>query len=439
MLHLLLKLSLLGAFCLLTGCGTPNAAHLRSGETETNLVSTQLITPALLLTPTVTEMTNSLPTPTVPAISELSLWFPEPLAPLNNSAATVLLAQHIDSFEITAISVTVDFRLKSVADVGGLMETLRAASAVAPSVLPDLTLLRRADLVAAVDAGLIAPISEGDNTGILSNYAPIVDALGRVEGVLYGLPYTVEVEHLVGQGVAPWMADFAALLNSDLPMVFPAGAPNTVSDVLLAQYREAAGTLNEVGLRIVYDPLRSVFASYEQAVSAGLIDPAVLDYTTPSDYAELILSGERAGVLPSTLYLALRQREGGAALTYAPIPTLSGAGTTVVDGWMWVITTRDAQSQAVALRFIRWLMQPERQAAYHALIATLPSQTAALNLWTDADYAAFVEGLLLQGTLPLVGNDTAIRARILSSAFASVIAGRQSADAAANEVQRQLP
>lgn len=437
---MIFALKLAVAVCLLTGCGSAGfengaLSNERGSINDTNLVSTEFITPiAQLIVPTPAPTTPPTPIP-VEALA-LSLWFPEALAPVDNADAAEMLSYQISGFQRESSGTSVDFRLKSAGVVGGIMQTLLSASAVAPGVLPDVTLLRRSELVAAVDAGLIAPISESE--GLTSDFAAIVRALGRVDGVLYGLPYNLEVEHLAGMDLTGAMNDFDAVLQGDVPLIFAAGETNTVSDVLLAQYREAAGLLDERGLAIEVDPLRRVFSYYEQAVSAGLVDPSVLDYTDPSEYAGSLLTGESAGVLSSTLYLRLREQDGGSNLAYAPLPTLSGAGTTVVDGWMWVITTRNADEQAMALRFIRWMMDAERQTTYHRLIDRLPSQQSALGLWEDADYAAFVSGLLDHGTLPLDGVESAVPARAMGSAFTAVLAGRLGAAAAANEVANQL-
>jgi len=423
---------------LLAGC---ESSAFQTNTGAASVQTTQLITPVLLPSPT----TEPVPTPQLtPQPVILSLWFPEPLAPIDNVEAAELLSEQISAFQFAsaADAVAVDFRLKSVDDVGGIMPTLRAASAVAPGVIPDLTLLRRSDLVAAADAGLIAPLRESANTAILGNYAPIVNALGRVDGVLYGLPYNVDIEHLVGvpSAIQSQMGDFVTFLDGDVSLLFAAGATNTLSSVLLAQYREAAGLLNDGSLRVELDPLRQVFTYYERAVEEGLVDTNVLEYTQAEEYADTLTTGSVVGVLTSGQFLDLERVAGlsGQNLAYAPFPTVSGRGTTVVDGWMWVITTRDAQEQEVALQFINWMMEAERQTAYQQSINVMPSQESALDLWGDVEYAAFVDALLAQGTLPLVGGDSAVPARVISSAFASVIAGRFSAAEAIADVQRQL-
>ncbi len=129
----------------------------------------------------------------------------------------------------------------------------------------------------------------------------------------------------------------------------------------------------------------------------------------------------------------------GAALDFAPIPTVSGTPTTVVDGWMWVLTTADAEQQAVALRFLNWMLDIDRQGHYNQSIYMLPSQRTALRQWEDADYANFVDALLNNATLPLAESTGGVTARVIQSALASVISGQRTAEQATQDVITQLP
>ncbi|MGV2436409.1 MAG UNVERIFIED_CONTAM: hypothetical protein LVT10_17195 [Anaerolineae bacterium] len=66
--------------------------------------------------------------------------------------------EHLEAFAQTENGVSVKVRTKRVSDVGGIMSTLRTAREVAPSALPDMTLLRRQDLLDAVQRGLVQPL-----------------------------------------------------------------------------------------------------------------------------------------------------------------------------------------------------------------------------------------------------------------------------------------
>jgi ABC-type glycerol-3-phosphate transport system substrate-binding protein len=369
----------------------------------------------------------------------LNIWWPEPLAPIDNQDAADLLSEQISAFQAANPDVTVEFRLKKAQDVGGIMSTLRSASLVAPGALPDLTLLRHSDLLTAAQSGLIMPMDERAGAAFLNNLHPIVGALGQVNDRQYGLAYSVEVQHIAYQtgtyALDRW--SFASVLDQQARFVFPAGRANSLSDVFLAQYRAANGEPENDALSIDADQLGVLFQFYEDAMDAGVIDPIVLEYIVPNDYRLGLVEGAiPAGVVTSTLYLEMIAE--GAALAFAPIPTESGQPTTVIDGWMMVLTSADSEKQALALRFLNWMVDVDRQGRYNRAITMLPSQRSALRQWEDPDYATFVDMLLNNATLPLAENSGSITARVIQSALASVISGQRSAEEAAQDVVAQL-
>ena len=417
-----------------------------ASQAQPDNLATNVIDPLSPEAPTSTVTTATQPTalptaqPTAAGPAVLSVWWPEPLAPVDNGDAADLLSEQISGFQSANQDVSVAFRLKKATDVGGIMSTLRAASLVAPGALPDLTLMRRSDVLSAAQAGLIQPFDERSVTTILDNLHPVVAELGRYNDRLYGVPYNVEVQHLAYQSgiyaLDSWT--FANVLAQKAAFIFPAGRATSLSDVFLVQYRAETDTLNSSGINIDTGKLRQLFEFYQQAVADGVIDPVVLEYIVPTDYrGELATGSAPAGIVTSSLYLWLLAD--GAALDFAPIPTVSGTQTTVVDGWMWVLTTADAEQQAVALRFLNWMLDIDRQGRYNQSIYMLPSQRTALRQWEDADYANFVDALLNNATLPLAESTGGVTARVIQSALASVISGQRTAEQATQDVITQLP
>jgi ABC-type glycerol-3-phosphate transport system substrate-binding protein len=429
-----LPVSLLAVVWILAACGAgvqPTVEALPADPAAFLQTTTTPTAPTPTLAPT--------GDPTARPPATLRVWFPEPLAPADDETAAEALAEQFSAFQSANPDVQIDFRLKSTADVGGIMATLRSASAVAPSALPDLTLLRHSDLVAAAQEGLIEPLEANGLGAALGDLHPIVARIGDVDGTLYGIPYNLEIQHLAytSQAAALDSWDFAAILDARADFLFPAGRTSTLSETFLAQYRAASGTLDSDDLALDAAALRRVLRFYESAVNDSLIDPIVLEYVSPDDYAaELAAGSVRAGVVTSSTYL--RMRANGADLRYAPIPTEAGDGATVVDSWLLVVTTANAERQTLTLRLVDWLLDPDRQGAYNAAIHMLPSQRRSLRGWQDPAYVAFVDALLNRATLPLDDGESAVAARVLQSAFASVIAGRRSAQEAAQDVMAQL-
>ncbi|MFQ3566850.1 MAG: hypothetical protein SNJ59_07600 [Aggregatilineales bacterium] len=381
-------------------------------------------------------------TPT-PAGMTLRLWWPEPLAPVENEDAADLLSELIGAFRAANPNVMVDFRLKQVdhigmSNVGSLLATLRSASAVAPGALPHVTLMRRSDLLEAASLGLLQPLRIP--AAISGDVQRTALELGRIGEQVYGLPYMLDVEHMAftERVLPPARWAFDDVLASDLTYVFPAGRVNVLSNAFLAQYLTAGPDLL-VGGELIVDAavLRTVYTFYEQAVAAGVIDASVLEYIRPEDYGPALLSGlVDAGIVTSTLYGKLRAR--GLELGFGLIPTTTGEAITVLDGWMWVITTPDISLQEVALRFIEHMMQISEHEAYARAVRMVPAQRTALRGAVDLDYAAFVDNLVALAILPLPENASGTVARAMQSGLASVIAGQRTADEATRDVIAQL-
>ncbi|GEM_PF-338993 len=375
-----------------------------------------------------------------PAPVTLRLWLPEPLAPVDNEDAAELLSEQISGFQAANPDIRLDLRLKRPNDTGGIMSTLISANVVAPNALPDLTLFRRADLINAVESDLIESLDAFLPVAMLGGLPATVVQLGQVNGQIMGVPYALDVAHFAYHPAQTRLTTFTfdEYLSLEIAFIAPLAQTAGISDVLLAQVVAAGGIITpDGGLQIDADSLTSIFAFY--AGESGLEIPPLqsLEYTTVSDYRTAFMSGEfPAAFVYASDYLTLTDE--GASITYAVIPTTTGETVTVFDGWMWVVTTSDTERQRAAMRFLSWMFEAGRQAQYTRTVAYVPSQRAALALWEDLDYAAFLGDLLDAGVPRLTGSAGIMSARVLQSALASVINGQLSPSQAALEAVAQL-
>jgi ABC-type glycerol-3-phosphate transport system substrate-binding protein len=306
--------------------------------------------------------------------------------------------------------------------------------------MPDITLFRRADLVAAAQADLIESLDVMLPTDLTADMAVDVQALGQVDGRAFGVPFALDVQHLAfaANVTDPPGWSFDDVLAAQFSFVFPMGRTTGISDVLLAQVIAAGAVEDEFGALVVDEAaLISVFSFYEAALAAGIITPDVLEYNDATNYETALANREiNAGVISSSQYLRLDAQT--VDLTVGVIPTSTGGAVTVLDGWSWVVVASSAEQQVLASRFIEWMLDIERQEAYTSAIGMIPSQRAALRRWENLDYAEFVDMLLSNAALPITGSAGAPTGRLLQSALAAVISGQMSAEAAARDVVSQL-
>lgn len=428
----LFRLALAGIAAALAGCGPATSAI--------QITSEPLVPPTA--PPTISAPTLA---PTAEATEAgpltLSIWWPEPLSPVGDVRVAAVLSEQLDAFEIENPDLVIETRLKKPRDLGGIMETLRSASAVAPGALPDLTLLRREDLLAAVQSGLVQPLEGRVSSAVVGNLYTAALELGQVNGQLYGLPYVLDVQHIAYWGDFPSgdFASFSDLLERQRSFVFPASSSAGISSVFLLQYLSAGGSLADLSVgEINQDALLAVLDFYQQALAAGLIDSSVLNYTSPNDYL-VALQGQTipAAAVSSAIYLDLGA--GGQPLAFAPIPVQAGQPTTVLNGWLWVLTTTNNDRQAVASDFLDWMLDVERQSQYSQAVHMLPSLRAAMRqAGINAAYADFVTQLLGNAVLPLPEVSGTSTARVLQDALTAVISGQRTADEAVQDAAAQL-
>lgn len=373
------------------------------------------------------------PTPSAPPRPDVVVWWPAALMPGEEDPAAAELNAQTENFrETRARSLLI--RTKRVDGPGGIMSTLHTAREVAPGALPDLALLPPESMAIAAETGLIYPLDDLLPTTLSRTLYPEATALGQVNGIQYGVPYLLRVQHTVYRETAfeTPPTTYEAVLDSGQPFVFAVGPENNLNDMLLIQYTAAGGrTAGDDGRPLLdEEALLTVLTFYEEAVSSGVIDAAVLEYDSPADYWDGFLSGMLSFVqVDSSTYLpALGQVPNTAA---APVPTTDGQPLTTLSGWMWVLTTTDPDRQTRALEFLDWMMRAANQSALAQAMGMLPSQQTALQLWDTGDYGALIDDLLTGDDLLMREAVNPTVAAALQNALIAVLNGSSAGDAAA--------
>lgn len=389
--------------------------------------------------------TNFLATSTPVPVEQFTLrvWWPDELYPNPASTAEVILSTQLTGFSQTYSAYEVDVRRKRAVGLGGILPTLRSAHPVAPGVLPDLTLMRRSDMATAAAERLIIPLEDWAPADVLEDLLPGTLELGKLDGVLYGVPYVLNLYHAAYRESVfetPPLT-FEAVLAEQSRFLFPAAPidPGTsVSWAVLMQYMSAGGRLVDENFLPVLDrePLLALLSYYEQGVEAGILDESLLLYTQYEDYWNTFAASEANIIfVDSITYLGhTNDRQGIDAIS---IPTMSGDAISVMDGWMWVLTTQDPERQKQALAFFSWMMRVSQQSLYSESLGIIPSQARALRLWEDQQYANFVENLIPSALLipnAYRNNSAAIALQESVTAVLGGASAESAADAALNSL-----
>ncbi len=368
----------------------------------------------------------------------LEVWLPDEL--FGSALALERMTAHTQAFA-EAEDVDVTLRLRRVGDVGGIMSTIRAASIVAPDALPTLTLVRRADLVSAERDGLLQSWEGLLSSAVLTSLGSSI-SLGQIGSTLFGLPFTLDFNHVVyrpkpNTDYSSWA--YADVLARAHTFVFVGGRLNQISETFLLQYLVSAPDTRTPDGELAFsdDALRQTLAFYEQARSAQLVRPDVLNYSNQLDYLDSFLAGEYdMAVLNSSRYLALRGMDD--TLRAAELPTLDGTPSGLVNGWIWVLVTPEVAQHSMAARYIAWLYQRERYADVLLPLDALPAQSAVLADVLPAGLTAFYARVLANGQRVPYTADNATLTRLFQEALASVITQERTARQATDFVKQSL-
>jgi ABC-type glycerol-3-phosphate transport system substrate-binding protein len=383
------------------------------------------------------------PTATEELAITLTIWWPDSLALSSENILNPLLLEQSEAFqENQTPPLSIEHRIKAVGTVGGIMSTLRNASNVAPNAMPSLTLLRRQDLLVAAREGLLQSLEGGIPSSIQGDLRAVL-TLGQVNGELYGLPYLLDLQHLVYRpqsnvDYSDW--SYAGVLEREQAFAFPASRTSGVNDVFLLQYLASGGSLSTNGsLSLNPSSLEKNLEFYQAAMERGIVDNLSLSYSSPNNYLADFQTGVyNMAVFSSSNYLQLHAAEPGLAI--APIPSETGKQTSILNGWIWVLVTDDARERMAALDYIAWMMDSNRQAAFAEASFNLPSRQSAmaLGLAGDAPLDPFL--LLLENpVLPLSDVEIGSLGSAMQTALSSVLNAESSAEEATQTLINQAP
>ena len=128
----------------------------------------------------------------------------------------------------------------------GLFNYLRSGQKAAPSVLPDVVVLNSHELWQAVELGLIQPLEAGTVIQF-GDFYPFALQASTYRNQLYGVPYAVELLHVVGPRDRSLPATWAELLAQGAPQYLFQGAPadDELNASVLLHYVAAGAMLND--------------------------------------------------------------------------------------------------------------------------------------------------------------------------------------------------
>ncbi len=389
-------------------------------------------------TPTVEPDKSPLPQPTVaPVVQILRLWLPPQFEPTVDTVAGQLLLDQLTKFEDVHPGWRVEVRVKKVAGQGGLINALQTALQSAPGLSPDVIALDGPMLTTA--APLIQPLTARFTEDELSDFYPFALQAARVDDQLLGLPFAADALGLAYSSavyVTPPLA-WVDLNTGTGPLWLPLSDPTAL--VILQQYVALGGSLADEDGNPAIDPglLAQVLAYYQFLQVNNLISAASLGAASLSEtwvaYRESRATSSSA---LTSAYLAERERVAATAFTL--LPTREGNRLTFASQWNYALVAADPARQAVALELMRWLTASDKLGEWTMAVGMLPTRGKALARWPDADLRA-IAGEALTAAQPMPSPSLLnVLGPPITTAVQDVLAGRSSAEAAANAAAQAI-
>lgn len=415
-------------------------------QSTTPAASQNTATPAAQATATTTQPDRSPTaeiTPTAVATTSLenepitlTFWMVEPVSPQAEGEAGQFIQNSLRTFERTNSDIGLEVLLKKASGKGGVVDFLRTAQEVAPSVLPDVAIMNATDLAQAYNENLIQPLDGRLDRSIVQDLLPGARKVGTVSDKLVGVPLGLELEHVVyNTGIftsTPML--WTNVLSANTTYLFPAkGVNGLVNDATLAQYFSAGGTfLDDQGLpKIDERVLQNILGFYQQARENGTIRPDILEIASVEELWPLYLQG--AGIAHTNVRQYLSGRETLNSSTFAAIPVQQEGDrpVAITRGWVLVLVTADPARQKEALNLMEWFLSTRNNATWNEINLSIPTRDTSFQLLAGDDpYWAFLTEQLNTARLQpgFTGYDRI--GRIVQQAVQQVISGEATPDEA---------
>ncbi len=383
------------ALIVATGCQTASSAGATTDSTPAVQPTTTLqpaSTPTLVTTPTLTATSTS-----ESEVLTLTFWTVEAISPKAPDELGSFMTRSLRTFEANNPNIKIKLQLKKPSGKGGVLDFLRTAREVAPSILPDVAIMNATDLNQAYAEGLLQTLDNRLDRSIVQDLLPAARKMGTVNERLVGVPLSLEMEHMVYNTkiftATPML--WSDVLSSNNRYLFPAkGVNGLINDATLSQYFSAGGVFhNDQGtLKIDDRVLQDVLTFYQQALENKVIDPSILEAASTEELWPIYREGG-AGLTQISVRQYLTDRGSLNSTAFAPLPVQSDKDTSVAitHGWTLVLITGDINRQRAALRLMEWFLSTSNNATWNNLNKSIPTRdTAFQELEGDDPYWAFL-------------------------------------------------
>ena len=283
----------------------------------------------------------------------------------------------MDEFVARRPGLQIEVRIKAES----MLNSLSATQAAAPSIMPDLVALSRADLESATAKGLLHPLDGLTTLPDDPDWYPYARQMAHIQNTTFGLPFAGDALALVGYRY-PLPSAWNELTDETL-FIFPAADPRAL--FTLSLYLSAGGTLQDSQGRLALDEavLAEVLSLYLPDAENEFISPQVITYEN-DEQAWNAFREQRGNLVVS--WTSRYLKEPTLPLALAPLPGLDTGQYTLATGWSWALAGSNPENQPLAVELAEFLSDSLFLAEWNQATGYLPTRPTALSSWDSAKF-----------------------------------------------------
>jgi ABC-type glycerol-3-phosphate transport system substrate-binding protein len=344
-----------------------------------------------------------------------------------------LLQERLDEFVARHPGLRIDVRVKAESGTSGMLNALTTTRSAAPSVMPDLVALSRANLESATVKGLLHPLDGLTTLPDDSDWYPYARDMAHIQTSAFGLPFAGDALVLVGFGF-PLPTAWNEIPEETI-FIFPAADPRAL--FTLSLYLSAGGTLQDSQGRLALNEavLAEVLSYYLPDTESGFVSPQVTNYENYEQAwnafhelrGNLVVSWTSRFLNEDTISLAL-----------APLPGVETGQFTLATGWSWALAGSNPEDQTLAVELAEFLSDSQFLGEWTQAAGYLPTRPTALSSWEDARIQLILSQTAESASL-IPGEDLLVTVGpLFTEAALSVLNEEQQPIEAAQSVMEQL-
>ncbi len=368
------------------------------------------------------------------------IWLPPEFDPEGNSIASGLLKARLEEYAAENPEVRLEVRVKALDGPGGLLDSLVAANAAAPLVLPDLVLLPRQLLESAALKGLLYPYDGLTNILDDQSWFEYARQLAHLKASTYGIPFAGDAMILAHHPslLETPPRNLVTALSLGEVLLYPATDPQAL--FTLSMYQAEGGSMQDAQGRPSLDeaPLMKILEYDQLASLAGVMPYSLTQYSNDAQVWEAFLGNPypMAVTWASAYFSHMQIAQGDLAM--APLPTLDGVPFTLATGWSWVLAGQDPARRALSVKLVEYLVEKDFMAEWTYAAGYLPPRSDALQSWREAEARQVIEQISYSAWLMPSADLVATLGPALEQAVVSVLKAQSDPQTAAKAAIDQI-